>query len=206
MRLDDDAFWRQRRNLLLAICVLWLVSFAGASTSSITAAGVTLRVDRPQALFLAIWLVFTYFLYRYTVYYLRNHADIWTEVEARWHAAGYRFLVRRTKKLWPDRQAVDFRPTPVDIATCGGALAFQVVGSDGRPANVTLPLSWPMLTGAGVGAREVLRFVLLDSMSSDFFWPFLAAGSVLVYSGFVADWDGTFVGLLSASRAAGLCA
>lgn len=67
-----DGLLRQRRNLFLICMVLFLWKYGGATLSKLNIAGIELELKNGDGLLTLLWIVFGYFLSRYTQYYITD--------------------------------------------------------------------------------------------------------------------------------------
>jgi len=64
----SEGLSRQRRNLLVVSSLIAFFNFAGVKISKLSILGLEFSsFERPEALFVAIWLLFLHFLFRYWV-------------------------------------------------------------------------------------------------------------------------------------------
>ncbi len=60
---------RQRRNLLVVSGLLWFKKLAGLTVASVSVLGTSFNLDRPDAIAVALWLLWVYAVIRYAQYF-----------------------------------------------------------------------------------------------------------------------------------------
>jgi hypothetical protein len=68
----SDSLLRQRRNLIITCALLWLLKFGGVSFTKLSLAGFDIEFTRPHVITLSLWIAYTYFFYRYYVYFVAD--------------------------------------------------------------------------------------------------------------------------------------
>lgn len=74
----NEAFVRQRRNLLISSIIIFLISFAGIELDKITLLGSEFKISDPIMIYIFLWLMQIYFFLRYIPFYVEldeNHKD-----------------------------------------------------------------------------------------------------------------------------------
>lgn len=65
----SDHLLRQRRNLMITCSLLWFMKYGGLKLDKLSLSGVDVSLSHAEALPLAIWMAFFYFLIRYYQYF-----------------------------------------------------------------------------------------------------------------------------------------
>jgi hypothetical protein len=65
----SEGLLRQRRNLIMSCILLWLMKYGGIHLHKLSIAGFEVEFERPEVIVLALWIAFSYFLYRYYQYF-----------------------------------------------------------------------------------------------------------------------------------------
>jgi hypothetical protein len=72
----EEAFIRQRRNLLVTSTIVFLINFAGIEIGKqITLFGTKFTINNPIVIYISIWIILFYFLIRYIQYYNELDSD-----------------------------------------------------------------------------------------------------------------------------------
>ena len=72
----DEAFIRQRRNLLLTSIIVFLINFAGIEIAEqVTIFSTKFTVNNPIVIYISSWIILFYFLLRYIQYYNELNYD-----------------------------------------------------------------------------------------------------------------------------------
>lgn len=74
----DESFIRQRRNLLITSIIVFLISFAGIKIEekqTLTLLGTKFYVSEPITIYICIWFMLYYFLWRYWTYFLELDSE-----------------------------------------------------------------------------------------------------------------------------------
>lgn len=201
--MDADTF-RQRRNLMITSCVLWFLCFAqvrAIDKATIFTFGVTVNIARPHAIFIVVWVLFGYFFVRYSIYALnKDQGRVVSNFWGRMNNVCERVLITQSKKKTGFRSINGFQGHLPDAPTLLREGRYEVRPTDGitgRVETVQIEVSRKGLIGRFV--LEVMHFLMLDAMITDFVLPFVLAGGVLWYAG-LGDWGGSFSSLAEAVR------
>ncbi|MDP2228409.1 MAG: hypothetical protein Q8J78_13125 [Moraxellaceae bacterium] len=69
----SDGLLRQRRNLISISCVLIFVKFSGVKIDNLSFLSINFgALENPAAIYIAIWIAFFYFLFRYYQYFIQD--------------------------------------------------------------------------------------------------------------------------------------
>lgn len=198
----DDGLIRQRRNLMITCCVLWLLCFAGAKEPPHLAIGAwSIRTSRPEAVYVAVWLAFGYFLFRYCIYALAKQDELKTLIRTQLGRAGLPVLTGLIKDRLNCRH-VDTVDLPDGFALLRAGQELEVKASTSDPktgwqeAQVLIPVTsevkWKVRRRMfGVA----FRLLIADKMTSDYLFPLVLSLFVLWYAG-RGEWSGSLANLL----------
>ena len=67
-----EGLLRQRRNLMITSLIIILLSFGGVKIEEVGALGTKLVFQRKDALYLGLWIIYSYFFFRYYQYELEE--------------------------------------------------------------------------------------------------------------------------------------
>jgi hypothetical protein len=196
----NEGLLRQRRNLILVCAVLWLLRFGEVGLEKMSLAGFDVTFNRPEALYLAIWIAFAYFLYRYYQYFVRyGQQGVSDAFKSRLDHLALVWMARVQKQHEGWETKTGF-PKMLDLSKARFVVRSEErIMENGReigrqPFEVRLN-RW------AVAARIVLAVldaVFRSTVGTDYLLPFLLALGVLLYCG-SSDWPGGIGLLLSSS-------
>jgi hypothetical protein len=197
VRKMEEGLLRQRRNLMVMCCLLFLLSASGATLEKVGLAGFEMKFTRPAAIFFSLWLVFVYYIYRYYVYFVATGAS--------------RLLGQFRDASLKNLQARLFQTAQRDHGfgiSLEANLNWQTAWAPkltlliGHPA-VQDPLGQPIqkkeqyelhLSRAKrllVLSRVWLKILWNDTVVTDYAFPFVLAIFTLLYAS-NRDWQGSF--------------
>ncbi|HWR77897.1 MAG TPA: hypothetical protein VN283_11915 [Thiobacillus sp.] len=192
-----EGLLRQRRNLFITCVLLWFMKYGGVRLHKISLAGFDVELARPEVMTLALWIAFTYFLYRYYQYFTSEGlSKLESEYSRSLEARCTPLIQGRVIAAYPRVQHSDFRY--FILKQNGWMFKGQqvVLGPDGKtPISqpIELPISrWAIRRGVAVAFIES---TFRSSVATDYLLPFALAGFVLWYCG-SADWSGSFLHLI----------
>ena len=192
----SEGLFRQRRNLILTSLTIIFLRYGEVTIEKFGTSALDLKFQNLNAIFVALWVVFFYFLVRY-YQYLRQEPDLgiksafWAKVDARClnkltEDAKSRFATVLMSPARLEFQLSSFKRTSVFLWS--GSVTTKRTGS-GEPMNSEYTVNvlhfWPDFT---VAACHV---ALNRSAITDYVLPFLLALSALLY-GWSGNWPGTF--------------
>jgi hypothetical protein len=186
----SEGLIRQRRNLFSASCVLIFLKFAEVEISRLSFLGLDFeKLGNPSALYLAIWVFFFYFMFRYYQYYAqegnaRLSRYFYEEMERR--------VMRRVRQLADEvKEQSNFHPHQLSTLENGGwkiRVTYdggedEVGGRKTEVENIMFPI------------RELNKYRILSlknmtlhtSAVTDYILPFIVAIGTLLYCGFGAS-------------------
>lgn len=184
--MEEGGFEKQRRNLLLMSSALVFFRYADVRIGKVNIAGLDVVVGNPQAVFVAVMVLFLYCLVRYFQYF--SQGNYWNEIVVAWSdlvagrtTAYGRLLIGRK---FSAANLPQFYLKKVD-----GKLVVQgsfVIGVDGDNKveyfSECLPLFY-------VVRAKLISFLLLFVVThkiSDYIFPFGWAFFAAVYYSFLA--------------------
>lgn len=193
-----EGLLRQRRNLIIACLLLWVMKYGGVTFSKFSFVGFDVVFKNPNALILSIWIAFAYFLFRYYQYFsdegiakLQQTFDTALENKCRpiiTHLVKQQFPANNDALLYSyaflKRDRWKYRVqtlSPYDSAT----------GSAGNEQFEMTISRWKLWKGI---LSAVLDSVLRNSVVTDYLLPFGLACFILYYCG-TNDWSGSFLRL-----------
>lgn len=189
----SEGILRQRRNLMVVSLIIILLSFGGVEIQEVGALGTKLVFAKKDALYIGLWSIFFYFLFRYYQYFLeeenRGIADaFWAKVNASSFET-LRHMAADQHSLKLDQLAGTFLFSQLQKKSRFVRVGTVVTGRDsyGSSTNSEYTVNAirfiPTLIFASV-------FVTLNrSALTDFVLPFLVAVAALL-AGFSGSWEG----------------
>lgn len=196
----DDGVLRQRRNLMVISCVLWLLCYAGAKeTPAISAGGLSLTLTRPEGIYAGLWIAFAYFLYRYCVYALAHQYNVTQRVRELVTAAKRRVLLKAMQDTVGSPFVTVGELDVEALLRSDGPHRLKIQPSDGKHLQRFEEFTFSATVRRRAQVATVLvgvRLALLDPLASDYIYPLVLAFFVLWYAG-LGDWAGSFPALMS---------
>lgn len=188
-----ESFLRQRRNLFIINGVLLFSFMAKVNIDKLTIAGLSFNgFEKPEVIFLFIWTMYFYFLYRYFVYFLEYEKD--TALE-KWNSLMASIVDEKIRSI------VDSHSSNVNARSISGYYQIKrnnmiVTFQSDRPEDESNPYSinnhelklkkrdliLPQLS-------SLLRYSFLTSMVTSYVLPFIVSVYVLSVAGF-SIWEG----------------
>jgi hypothetical protein len=193
----QEGLLRQRRNLFVVCALLWLMKYGGITLKKMSLAGFEVEFARPEALTLALWLVYAYFLYRYYQYFTGEGLDKLRAIFGQAINERCEPIIRRiVKSVQPESNDQMLYAFPVlrqnNWIYHGQFYVRNEDGSAKELQSFELPVRRRQL-GSGL-ALAFLESTFRSSVVTDYLLPFALAGFVLWYCG-SADWTGSFLHL-----------
>lgn len=187
----NEGLLRQRRNLILVCTVLWLLRFGEVKLEKMSLAGFDVTFNRPDALYLAIWIAFAYFLYRYYQYFVRfAQQEVLDAFRSRMDNLALVWMAR-VQKVHPGWETKTGFPRMIDLfKTTFVVRSEERIMEGGKEVGrreFEVRLNRPM-----VAARitlSIIDAVFRSTVGTDYLLPFLLALGVLLYCG-SSDWQG----------------
>ncbi len=195
-----EGLLRQRRNLITTCVLLWLLKFGGVTFTGFSIGGVDVEFGNPDALVVAIWLAFWYFLYRYYQYFSSEGIEKLHRVfEAALDKKCAPIIKRIVKDKYPtNNDAILYSYIFLKASEWqynGHTLGGSYDPNTGTtPRNEAFVLSIrPLALWRGILAA-VFDSIFRNSVVTDYLLPFMLALFILYYCG-SSDWRGSFLSL-----------
>jgi len=192
----NEGLMRQRRNLMITSAVLWVLAYGDVSIDSVTAAGISVKLVRPNAFLLALWAAFWYFLIRYYQYFSTHAQPILQELFASTvrqivNDLAYRAIKGRFGGLGSFSRQI---PSFADVL-----VRRKEIHVYARPGE-RLPVAFRLerLSIMCMVISRLFRVGVSSTYLSDYLLPFVFSLSVLGYAA-SADWNGGYSQLLASS-------
>lgn len=196
-----DGLLRQRRNMITTCVLLWLLKYGDVNFSKLSLAGFDVQFKNPEALILAIWIAFAYFLYRYYQYFSGEGTVKLKKVfEAAFEQKCEPIILNLVKSRHPTNNDA-LRYSYAFLKRNGWLYKGQALGGPYDPATGTSPGNEQFeLT---IRRRQLWKGILSaiadsvfrNSVVTDYLLPFALACFILYYCG-TDDWKGSFFRLL----------
>ncbi|NVJ45532.1 MAG: hypothetical protein HWE07_00345 [Cytophagia bacterium] len=185
----SEGLVRQRRNLISVSCILIFFKFAGVEVSKLSFLGMDFgKLGNPSALYLVIWVLYWYFLFRYYQYFSQEGLDrlsryFYQEMERR-VMSRVRILANEVKK------ESNFHPNQLNtLENEGWKLRITFDGGDdgmgGRKTEVE-NIKFPTNELLKIRARSFITMSLHTSAVTDYILPFILAVGTLLYCSYGA--------------------
>ena len=194
----SEGLLRQRRNLFIVCAILWLMKYGGITLKKLSLAGFELEFARPEALILALWLAYAYFLYRYYQYFTNEGLEQLRSVYAKALNERCEPIIRGiVKGAYPQSNDQMLYAFPV-LRQNGWVYRGQYYDRDeDGTAKEVLSFELPIkLVALRRGVfQAVIESTFRSSVVTDYLLPFALAAFVLWYCG-SANWPGSFLNLV----------
>lgn len=193
----DEGFLRQRRNLMIVCCLLFLLSASGAGLEKVGFAGFEMKFSRPAAIFLSLWLAFAYYLYRYYVYFsVTGKAPLVEKFRESALQLLQAHVHEAAKRAHGDDTSLQAN---LNWQTAWAPMLVLQIGHPPKPDEVGQPrrvienfqLHWPRKRRILMVFRRWLSILLNDTVVTDYAFPFFLAVFTLLYAS-NRDWQGSF--------------
>jgi len=194
----QEGLLRQRRNLFVTSCILWLLKAAEVQVKKYSLAGFDIDVQNPRVLYVALWIAFGYFFYRYYQYFVAEGLPKLTEAfHAALEAKTSRFIRSQVRRVRPDVDP-SLKFSFKLVKERKWTYAARMPNKD--PTGVTLSMDavevpvrpWSLWPGVLLALAEL---TFRSSVVTDYLLPFLVGVGVLWYCG-QNDWPGGLMSLL----------
>ena len=192
-----EGILRQRRNLITACVFLWIMKYGDITFTKMSFAGSDIIFGNPNALVTAIWIFFSYSLYRYYQYFsdegvtnlsgtfdsaLEKYCrpiieDISNKLNSRFQPDGAYRTLKRNGWIYVWTRDEPYDPTSQTAPQTRGEVKIT---------------RWMLRTGI---LKAYLDSIFRNSVVTDFLLPFALAGFVIYYCG-SDNWNGSFMRLL----------
>ncbi|MDC0004223.1 hypothetical protein OAE19_07470 [Porticoccaceae bacterium] len=185
----SEGLVRQRRNLISISCILIFLKFAGIEISKLTFLGIDFgKLGNPSALYLAIWVFYSYFLSRYYQYFaqegsVRLSRYFYEEMERR--------VMIRVRKLADEvKEKSNFYPSQL-IALKNDDWKIRVTydgaddGTSGRDTEVA-NIQFPTNELFKFRALSLKNISVHTSAVTDYILPLILAVGALIYCSYGA--------------------
>jgi len=193
-----EGLLRQRRNLIITCCLLWLMKYGGVTFTKFSLAGFDVTFSNPEALTLSLWIAFVYFLFRYYQYFSSEGVAALTRVLSNAFEVKCSPHIRSlVKSEYPDNHdGVGYSYQHLKAwqwVYRGQKLAQDPIGQLVIAGEIELPISkWKLRNGI---ASALLDTTFRNSVVTDYLLPFVFAVGVIWYCG-ANDWSGSFFRIL----------
>jgi len=191
-----EGLLRQRRNLITTCVLLWIMKYGGITFTKFSLAGFDVALKNPDSLTVAIWIAFSYFLYRYYQYFSdegvsKLHGVFSSALENRCEPAIREYVM---KEYPTNKEPIRYSYMILKVngwvyrgRTLGG---YEPTTGQVNDEQFEIKIDRWML-------RKVIFIALMDSIFrnsvvTDYLLPFALAGGVLFYCG-SNDWSGSFL-------------
>jgi hypothetical protein len=188
----SEGLLRQRRNLIITCTLLWLLKYGGVSFSKLSFAGFDIHFNRPEALYVCLWISFWYFLYRYYQYFsdegVTKLAKVFLESTVIYCNPAIRALVKELHPHSNDAGLYEFTTLRQNGWVYRGQnLQPDENGRVSKSEDIALAISPKKLVKPIFKAYA--ETIFRNSVATDYLLPFVLAIIVIWYSA-GADWNG----------------
>ena len=193
-----DDFLRQRRNLFILNGILLFSFYAKVEISKLTLVGISFNsFGNANVIYNFLWIVWGYFIYRFSVYFLENEVDsflkFWNrELELKASSKLYKIAVSNTSQL---NKACGFSYESMKKSNWN--LHYQAYPDEGESEdyarqveNIVLPIKRYQIIVSEI--TGIIRFTLLTPAITNYILPVLLSGYVLVIAG-LSGWEGSIL-------------
>lgn len=194
----DADLARQRRNLMIISAVMWLLSASDAHLESVTALSVSIKVNQPNAIYVGLWALFSYFLYRYVVFFVTRAqsgvaAYVQEQLKATLHGATFRLFTQQ----YPGGSATGDWPSTEELWRNRGRTGLRYRDSSGQEHDRFIVLEGARAHMVFAVIARITRMLLAESMVTDYLLPAAFAVAVAVYAA-SSNWPGSVSNLFAA--------
>lgn len=176
---------RQRRNLISISCLVVFLKFAGVEVDKLTFLGLDFgQINNPSALYVAIWIFFTYFLFRYYQYFCQEGS---TKILLVYYEGLEELVISHIKRM-------AYQVSPIAAYHPHQLAALQKDnwmvritykreedGRTGSPTNEVVDSRFPKATLWKYRIKASIKITLNTSVISDYILPFIIAIAAFIY-------------------------
>jgi hypothetical protein len=188
----DEDLRRQRRNLMITACSMWVMTYSrmkAPANLKFNVYGTEITVERPEALFLVMWAFLGYFLYRFVVYVAEEYQrEIHNRVVGELEGATTPLLKRIARKTYADHTGISTELHGLYLLKNPGAHKIKVIRPKGQHEELDVNVSRGQVRWALT--KAAFKHLLLARTLTDYFFPALFALYVAWYAG-THEWAGT---------------
>lgn len=186
IRVTEDLL-RQRRNVILASCVIWFFHFGNVSVTSVTYSDIDFKIEGKNSVYIAMWIFYFYSILRFFVYF----------VEEGWEQFKCSFVVvfdDRCQLSVFKRQNIEYIKNDFTVKNMSlGKGGFKFEPYMNHENNNVIIVSYVDMLP--VILASIFTFVFLRTAVTDYVFPFLLAVFVLYNSGF-SGWKGSLINII----------
>jgi hypothetical protein len=209
---------RLHRKYILVLCfILIFLKFGGVTMKDVTLMGTTFEISNSIAIFLGLWSILFYSIFRYYQYF--RH-ESWGHVRSEFRSLQTRYYQRKllqilSKHIYPRLLAVKYPETNAQISAPGyfngsksglftRRLQLSISTIDNVPKqnqehtiyNQPVDIKYNLIGNFSLQTLRVIgQFVFNTPFFFEFLFPFLLVIATLFYCG-IAHWDGSFQNIL----------
>lgn len=194
-----DSFLRQRRNLFITNGIILFAFYTKVNISQFTFAGITFSgFGNPQVIYLFLWIIFSYFLYRFILFFLEGEL---TSLTTTWKRIMNSIANKKLEEL-ARKNSPNFIQESMtgyyNVKMSSWTLKFQSKVYNDSPygaelENKKLKITYLDLLPAQL--YTLLKFSFLTSSITNYLLPILLSVYVIIIVGF-SSWEGSFIKLL----------
>lgn len=193
----NEGLLRQRRNLFVVCGLFWLLKFGQVEFSKFSFAGFDVTFNRPEALYLSLWIAFSYFLYRYYQYFVRfGQAEVIQQYQGALNQLCLNWM-SKVHKDHPEWLTNTGYPKFVELVRMRFVVrAEERILVDRVPKgqqNFEVKLNRFQLLGQTLSA--LIESTFRSTVITDYLLPFFLAFFVMFYCG-SGDWAGSLISLI----------
>lgn len=188
----NEGLLRQRRNLFVVCGLFWLLKFGQVEFSKFSFAGFDITFNRPEALYLSLWIAFSYFFYRYYQYFVKfGQAEVIEQYKGALNQLCLSWM-SKVHKDHPEWVTNTGYPKFIELIRAKFVVkAEERILVDQVPKgqrNFEVKLNRLRLTVQTLGV--LIESTFRSTVVTDYLLPFFFAFFVMLYCG-VGDWAGS---------------
>jgi hypothetical protein len=177
--------------------ILWLLKYGDVIFSKFSLAGFDVEFKNPEALILAIWIAFAYFLYRYYQYFSGEGTETLKKVFAAALEQKCEPIIRNIVKSHHPTNNDAIRYSYAFLKRNDWLYKGHALGGSYDPATATIPGNEQF--ELAIGRQQLWKGIVSaiadsifrNSVVTDYLLPFALACFILYYCG-ADDWKGSF--------------
>lgn len=182
-RLSDDML-RQRRNLIIASCLIWFFHFGNVTVTSITYSDIDFNIGSRNSVYIALWVFYTYSVLRFFVYFMEEGlAEFKNSFVLVFSDVCQDSLTRKLDLK------CNFTVSEMKLTKKG--FSFQTYGAELE--NNELVVSYIMMIPVLI--KTIFIFLFFRTAITDYLFPFMLAVFVFLDSG-LSDWNGSILKII----------
>jgi len=192
----SESFLRQRRNLFIINAILLFMMCAKVQASKLTVVGISFeKFGNPNAIYLFLWSIWFYFIYRFTLYLLEDEL---LTIKSKWTQLYYDFLDNKLIYLLKkSTNNINFHEyTYSQIANSDFKCEIIYNSNEYGEPIVDKVVSLHSHQFWITKVKFFVYFIFLTTITTNYCLPIVFSLFTMVYT-IPTDWEGSFINIIA---------